>query len=424
MKLAKTLVAVLVPVTIIVGGLEIATRFVPEVVPLEILQRFHADVRHAIAEARKLPNRAQVMIVERDDGGPLLRRYRPNTTTNTTIVKDMGDPGATPEMVTDGLGFCNPGAQTYEAKDIDIIVIGDSFTWCSTVEAAQAWPARLAELSGRSLYNLGIPGIGLHEYLVLLRTFGLRKSPEIVIMNVYEGNDLRDALRFHRHRENTSRSTNPAACKVRLCEWLGSWSYAFNLARGAWIQLLRPLLDFGLKSQIEQAAVKDKPNFRYWVERDGLKVPFNESNGDRDEIIHAMLLEQGAISLSLFDDALLTFIELSEEHGFVPVVLYSPSAHTAYRKGIRFEDESIARTLSTYSDRLRAYFRTKSEEYNYHFLDLTEFLQRHSEEITHRDLEQFVYFPNSVHYSPAGHNVVAEEAWRFLEDLTAALESR
>ena len=156
MKALGRLASILLPAVIIVGGLEIVLRFAPEAVPLELLKYFHPDVQLLVAEARQLPNRSQFMIVERDDGGPILRRLRPNT----TIIKDMGDAGSTPEMVTDEMGFCNPDPKSYEVEEIDVIVIGDSFTWCSTVRADQAWPARLAKISGQSLYNWGYQELG------------------------------------------------------------------------------------------------------------------------------------------------------------------------------------------------------------------------------------------------------------------------
>ena len=51
-------------------------------------------------------------------------------------------------------------------------------------------------------YNLSVAGIGPYEYVELLRRYGLPLGPRVVVMNIYEGNDLRDVLKFVRHREN------------------------------------------------------------------------------------------------------------------------------------------------------------------------------------------------------------------------------
>jgi hypothetical protein len=41
-----------------------------------------------------------------------------------------------------------------------------------------------------------VPGVGPYEYLEILRRFGLPLEPRLVLFNIYEGNDLRDAARF------------------------------------------------------------------------------------------------------------------------------------------------------------------------------------------------------------------------------------
>ena len=53
---------------------------------------------------------------------------------------------------------------------------------------------------GATTYNLGVPGVGPYEYLEILRRFGLALEPRIVLLNIYEGNDLRDAVRFDEQR--------------------------------------------------------------------------------------------------------------------------------------------------------------------------------------------------------------------------------
>ena len=46
---------------------------------------------------------------------------------------------------------------------------------------------------------MGVGGIGPYEYVQVLKQFGLQRRPRIVIMNIYEGNDLRDTLRYWDH---------------------------------------------------------------------------------------------------------------------------------------------------------------------------------------------------------------------------------
>jgi lysophospholipase L1-like esterase len=72
------------------------------------------------------------------------------------------------------------------------VAIGDSQTYGEEVRPEEAWPQRLAALSGRSVYNISLGGYGPVEYERLLdEAFEL--SPHVVLVGLYSGNDLADA---------------------------------------------------------------------------------------------------------------------------------------------------------------------------------------------------------------------------------------
>jgi hypothetical protein len=91
MKRLGKLLAYLFPVIIVVGSLEVALRLMPELIPIDLLQHFHEEMRLKVAVQLDLPNRSDIQPVERDDGGPLLKKYRPNV----SITLAFGDEGAT-----------------------------------------------------------------------------------------------------------------------------------------------------------------------------------------------------------------------------------------------------------------------------------------------------------------------------------------
>ena len=153
MRLLGRLTAYLIPVVLVVGGLEILLRVMPGMLPLAFLQHFHEEMRLEVAVQLDLPNRSDVQPVERNDGGPLLKKYRPNV----SITLPFGDEGATDTIVTDDLGFCNPPSRPYARENIDIVVIGDSLTWCTSVKPGETWPAFLADRSDKSTYTHGLP---------------------------------------------------------------------------------------------------------------------------------------------------------------------------------------------------------------------------------------------------------------------------
>jgi hypothetical protein len=72
------------------------------------------------------------------------------------------------------------------------VAIGDSQTYGDEVAREDAWPQRLAELSGRAVYNLALGGYGPVEYERLLPE-ALALEPELVLVGLYAGNDFADA---------------------------------------------------------------------------------------------------------------------------------------------------------------------------------------------------------------------------------------
>ena len=294
MKLLSTLGQSLVVVAIVLGGLEILLRMYPAAVPLAFLQHFQEDLRLRVAQQLHLPNRYDFLEVPRDDGGPLLRRHRPGQ----QYTPRSRDYAAAKAIVYDETGFCNPNGHERPGEPVEIIALGDSFTDCN-LPAEQSWPALLQTFSGRRTYNLGVPGVGPYEYVQILKQFGLQKNPRIVLMNVYEGNDLRDVLRYWDHRNNKG-----GAAEV---EKLNSGrpsrhSYVVNLgtaiwrewAQRAWRALteVEPQFKKGL-----HAIDKDSLHFHYVLHLEDGDVPFNLDNADRDELRLALVMDEGLIDL-------------------------------------------------------------------------------------------------------------------------------
>lgn len=75
----------------------------------------------------------------------------------------------------------------------DIVVLGDSFAEGSDVSDEDPWPVRLAEKTGRTVCNLGMSGNEPIHYRATLERFGLALKPRIVVCMLYEGNDFRSA---------------------------------------------------------------------------------------------------------------------------------------------------------------------------------------------------------------------------------------
>lgn len=99
----------------------------------------------------------------------------------------------------DRLGFNNASVP----ERADLITLGDSQTYGVVgspdlnhrveISSDVCWPAYLADLSGRSVYNMGLGGWGPVEYLHVLDE-ALAMNPQSVVLGLYLGNDLADAF--------------------------------------------------------------------------------------------------------------------------------------------------------------------------------------------------------------------------------------
>ncbi|HYC01055.1 MAG TPA: hypothetical protein VEC57_18110 [Candidatus Limnocylindrales bacterium] len=384
--------------------LELALRLVPRAIPLEVLEQFEPRLRSKLASSLKFPTRKDTVLVPRTDGGPadILWVYRPEAEVTWTV----DEPGVVKTVRMDGAGFCNPAPAPAQA---DLVAVGDSLTFCTAVSADSTWVSRIAPMLRTSTYNLALPNRGLYEYLQLLERFGLAKSPRVVVVTIYEGNDFRDASIYRSARQGRGpRDVCPfgadAACHVVAGvrdSAIGRHSLAINfLAASAWRMAIK--------------SSKREIDFRYHARlADGTILELNSRNGDRDEVTFAKALAEGRITPDLFDEGLERLRAMGREHRFQPVLVYLPSAYTAYASVARFEDPSIERLMRQYSERLRAYFATRSRELGLPYLDTTPALSAAAARATAADP---VFFPANVHLTAGGHAVVAEAIAGFLRE--------
>ena len=383
----------------IVGVLvEIALRVAPgALIPLRLLERFEPSLRDGIARELGLNTASQTWILERDDGGPLLRLFKPHA----TVSYDVGD-GIRHSYAMDELGFCNAARDAWSRAQIDVLAIGDSFTACLIGSPEATWPSQLGQLLGLSTYNFGLSGIGPYEYVQILRRFGLSKHPRVVVMHLYEGNDLRDALFVQAARGAPRPVALGGAERYDLAPVLdhplGRNSRAVDLAV-VWtaraLEGLRPL----------RSAAAAAVDFRYELRLGERVFAFNPQNTDQDEVRHARALQLGAVSLAVFDEPLERFAAMAREHGFVPIVSYAPSAHTVYAPFVHFADPALAELMPWFSAAQRRHLAERAGALGLVWVDQTPAFQAAARERQGRDL---LYEATALHCSVSGHRLSAE----------------
>ncbi len=395
-------------------AIEAGFRMAPGLIPENLLKRFEPTARGAIAARRFLPNASQTWEPARTDDGPPIKLFEPHAEFAYTFV-DTGEHGM---LRMDALGFCNPPADDPDRAHIPIIAIGDSFTACHAPAPERTWPSLLGRTLGRGAYNLGRGGYGPYEYLELLRLFGIAKTPEVVVMQIYEGNDLRDAARYAAYRDASPterrRFLERAGwdpLRFEPAAWLdnalgrSSWAYDFVVVGSA----------VELSHLVDRLAAepRSKIDLRYDLELPAGPIAMNAQNNDRDEVRTARDVESGALALELFDPALDRFTALARENRFLPVVAYAPTAYTAYAEFVRFRDPTVGPPLAAFSARQREHLAHAAAARGLAFVDLTPAFQAAARERG----GELLYYPLNVHYTPAGQRVVADT-------LAAAIRSR
>jgi GDSL-like Lipase/Acylhydrolase family len=76
------------------------------------------------------------------------------------------------------------------AERYPILALGDSYT--EAANAALPWPDVLAQAGGQPVRNLGFRGYGPAEEARILKDYGLKYQPRLIVLGYYEGNDLFD----------------------------------------------------------------------------------------------------------------------------------------------------------------------------------------------------------------------------------------
>ena len=119
---------------------------------------------------------------------------------------------------TDDNGFRNPPGATHA----DVVFIGDSYTEGAQVSEEETFVRRVAAISGLSVQNLGRSVYGPQQELIVLRKYALAYHPRVVVWQLFEGNDLRDAEVFDEWRKNPHQST-PLGQRYLSNSFLAEW---------------------------------------------------------------------------------------------------------------------------------------------------------------------------------------------------------
>ena len=403
-QLAIRVTAIALPILAVLLATELLLRLVPSLIGEAALVRFPQPLRGLVAKRLELPTNDDTVEIPtegRVDHGPALRHMAPNTIFNRPLDPEDAAAGALARMTMDSNGFCNPRDKA-RRESAEIITLGDSFTFCHAVRAEDAAAAKIEELSHHTTYNLGVGGTGPYDYVEYLRNYGLKLKPRVVVMNLYEGNDLRDTLRY-RDFIRTGRERDGR--RITFADRAVSLSYVLSFLSAEYASI--------------SAAVSQKyrTDFRYVVRVQGKPVPMNVANSDPDEALSARSLLHHEIDMDGLLPPLQYLAELGKEHDFKPLVTYIPSLYTAYQDSVVFNDPNLGRDVQAFSKIQRQWLKASTARLGLDFLDLTPALQNAAQ------TGPLLYYPANVHLTPKGHLVVAETTAAKLAELGLAPEN-
>lgn len=387
-----TLLVIVVVVALVL--MEAVLRLFPGAIGLSVLAEMKPAMRAEIAGRLGLPTRATNTIEPNERKYPGAAIHKPQPSATMLQFNEPADRklGAKDGVLIDAKGFCNEAGKA--ERKADVLFLGDSFTFCTSVDPSETAAAVFERLSAVPSYNLGIGGTGPDTHLDMLMRHAHEFAPRVAVMGIYEGNDLRD-LQVRNRFIKTGRDDRRRREKDKGQGW--SYALAFidanlRLARESW----------------RDEAAGDDLDFRYSAPVGGEVTRMNVANKDHGEVNQARALANGRVSLEEFRQPLADYVAFARSAGIRPLLLYFPSMYTVYEGSVKFRDPEIGKTVQAFSQAQRRWFAENAAAIGYEFADITPLLQHAAGQgvMTH--------YPGNVHFTPAGHEIVARKVMSML----------
>ncbi len=272
----------------------------------------------------------------------------------------------------DARGFRNEVAP----ERAEVVAIGDSMLEAALVPYEDLLTTRLSEHLGTPVANLGQTGYGPYQELAVLRRYALPLQPRAVVWLFFEGNDLRDVVRYERFRQDWERMQVDQDLFRRR-------AFTVNLrAALAWWLGGRSRLEGSARERSCRVEARDGPA-DLWFAYAGKPLDAEaEAALQRAE----SLLGEAHASAAAADAAL--------------TLAFVPTKFRVYRERCTFPPGGLGHRWqpNDLPDRLGAW----ADGAGVRWLDLTGPLRAAA------DRGELVYFPDDGHLNAAGHAVIAE----------------
>ena len=129
-------------------------------------------------------------------------------------------------------------------ETVDILAVGDSLTYGFMAVSAESWPAHLARITGKSVYNAGLGGYGPLQYLHLVQTLAPELKPKRIVVMVTT-NDPGGAYQMAHKREFWKGYRNSARDRSLLWEQKKEHSRTLKDSLRLWLRKNSMLRELG-----------------------------------------------------------------------------------------------------------------------------------------------------------------------------------
>jgi PAS domain S-box-containing protein len=281
------------------------------------------------------------------------------------------------ELRYDKNGFRND----QDLTSADIAVIGDSYVESPMFPDSMLATTRLAEITRRTVANLGQSGYGPQQELAVLKRYALPLHPKSVVWVFYEGNDLLDV---HEYTKMVS---------LLHSKWNsmdGVWDRSFTRNALSWLLRFVHGCVPDQKVYAARATVADEKGTEHQLYVRGRSRSVSPTKEDLDALRK---------SVAQIEEA----YRLIQSEGARFIVVFAPTAFRVYHGIADFEmvDGGMTRwVLDDLPDSLRKMISEITPDIEY--LDLTPGLRSAAKQ------NGLVFLSDDTHWTSEGHQVVAE----------------
>lgn len=286
------------------------------------------------------------------------------------------------EIKYDRLGFRND----HDIEQAPVVVIGDSFAESGLVGREDLISSRLARRLGLEVANLGQSGYGPQQELIVLRRYGLKLQPRLVLWLFFEGNDLRDLRRYDRVMESWD---------DEMSRLHGARQRTLSLSV---LRLLTALTEPPVQ-QDQVMARRRSCTVRHPLTDESTRLYFAFAGEP--------LTEQDRTSLRKTREILLQADRLCNDSGARLVLVYVPTKFRVYQNTCEYPDESDMTSWRV--NDLPQQMESWAAEHGISYVDLVRPLQEGA------GRGELVFFQDDGHWNARGNEIATETILDYLE---------